>query len=284
MDALEERFLAPAMDAYTARGETVLMPTLDEIARYLGDLWRVERYGADQNGVYAPAPRPVGRIGLVLEAWPGIGRWAAEERVDALWVHRPWTLPLERLGGIGVLAHHLAFDEHLTAGCNPRLADALGMMEIEPLGERDGRPLGMLGAVRGQDFAALARASAEVFGGHEGTIPASRVEISRVAVVGAMTDALVREAAARGAGAYVTGQLRRPADAAVRETGTGVIAVGHRRCEEWACARSPASCAGAGPGWSASSATSRTAPRWRISVPHERGDGRPRCLQPWAGD
>lgn len=55
----------------------------------------------------------------------------------------------------------------------------------------------------------------------------------RVAVVGAMTDALVREAADRGAQIYVTGQYRQPAREAVRETGIGVIAVGHRRSEIW---------------------------------------------------
>ena len=58
-------------------------------------------------------------------------------------------------------------------------------------------------------------------------------EVSRVAVVGAMTDALVREAASRGADVYTTGQLRQPAQAAVLETGIGVVGVGHRRCEEW---------------------------------------------------
>jgi hypothetical protein len=39
----------------------------------------VERYGPDQNGVHAPSPRRVGRIGPVLEAWPGIERRAAAE-------------------------------------------------------------------------------------------------------------------------------------------------------------------------------------------------------------
>ena len=48
-----------------------------------------------------------------------------------------------------------------------------------------------------------------------------------------MSDALVREADVRGADLYVTGQLRQPAEIAAVETGIGVIAVGHRRSEEW---------------------------------------------------
>ena len=54
-----------------------------------------------------------------------------------------------------------------------------------------------------------------------------------MAVVGAMTDALVREAHARGIGAYVTGQWRQPAARAVRETGLGIVVLGHRRSELW---------------------------------------------------
>jgi len=54
-----------------------------------------------------------------------------------------------------------------------------------------------------------------------------------VAVVGAMTDALVREAAERGATLYITGQFRQPAKLAVAQTQIGVIVVGHRRSELW---------------------------------------------------
>ena len=48
-----------------------------------------------------------------------------------------------------------------------------------------------------------------------------------------MNDALVREAADRGANLYVTGQYRKPGQEAVDETGIAVVAVGHRRSEEW---------------------------------------------------
>ena len=48
-----------------------------------------------------------------------------------------------------------------------------------------------------------------------------------------MTEALVRDAAARGVGLYVTGQMRGPALAAVRQTGMRVVAVGQDRSERW---------------------------------------------------
>jgi len=57
-------------------------------------------------------------------------------------------------------------------------------------------------------------------------------KVPGVAVVAAMTDPLVREAA-RGAEVYVMGHFRQPAKEAVLNTGIGVIVVGHRRSEEW---------------------------------------------------
>jgi putative NIF3 family GTP cyclohydrolase 1 type 2 len=133
-----------------------------------------------------------------------------------------------------VVWSHLPFDERLTTGLNPRLADALGLTGAAPIGARDGRPLGMLGDVAPAPAGAWAARVAAVFGGAEGeVVPDPRAPVARAAVVGAMTDALVREAAARGAGLYVTGQLRHPGRAAAAETGVAVVAVGHARSEWW---------------------------------------------------
>jgi putative NIF3 family GTP cyclohydrolase 1 type 2 len=134
---------------------------------------------------------------------------------------------------IGVLAYHLAFDENLTLGFNSRLATVLGMSNLEVLGEKQGRSLGMIGNIPTQDFASFCRYLDDVFGGYDEAIGDDTREILRVGVVGAMNDALVREAAARGVDVYITGQMRNPAQAAVLETGIGIVAVGHRRSEEW---------------------------------------------------
>ena len=55
----------------------------------------------------------------------------------------------------------------------------------------------------------------------------------KIAVVGAMTDKLVRDAHAAGVDVYVTGQQRQPAARAVEETGLGVVELGHGRSEIW---------------------------------------------------
>lgn len=210
------------------------MPTVHDLEHFLNAYFAVERFGDDQGGIYHASERPIQRIGLALEPWLQIERWVRDARLDALFLHRPWKLQEAQLSpDIGVLAYHLAFDERLTLGYNPRLADALGVVDLEVLGHKEGRPLGMLGTVGAQSLAQMRERCAEMFGGYNETVGAAAQVIQRVAVVGAMNDELVREAVARGANLYLTGQFRVPARLAVAQTGIAVIEVGHRRSEEW---------------------------------------------------
>lgn len=210
------------------------MISLDDIAVFLNRFFSVHRFGDDQSGVYLPSTRPISRLGLALEPWSHLAEWVSNQQLDALFLHRPWQLQPEQLApDIGVIAYHLAFDECLTLGFNPRLATVLGIDQLEALGEKEGRSLGMIGDISRHSFPSYCNCLEEVFGGHDRVLAGNSFEVSRVAVVGAMTDTLVREAASRGADVYVTGQLRQPAIAAVLETGISVMAVGHRRCEEW---------------------------------------------------
>lgn len=214
------------------------MPSFDELAAFIDGLLLIERFAAgdDPAGVWRPpaSDGPVAVVGLALEAAAGIGAWVAREGIDALVLHRPWGLAAcpDPPATVGVLAYHLAFDERLTLGFNPWLAAAIGMTDLEVVGRKEGRPLGMLGAIAEQASGSVVAALAAEFHGLETTLPGPAT-VSRVAVVGAMTADLVAEAARRGAGRYVTGQVRQPALAMVRETGIGVVAVGHRRSEEW---------------------------------------------------
>ena len=162
---------------------------------------------------------------------------------DAVFLHRPWRLSPEQQAALeaadaGVLAYHLAFDEHLTLGFNPPLATVLGIENPpEVLGLKDGRPLGMLGRlIQPMTMGEIMARLKEVFAGLETEHPGDALThqpVTRLAVVGAMTDALVRQAHQRGAELYVTGQWRQPATTAARETHMAVAAVGHLRSEVW---------------------------------------------------
>ena len=210
------------------------MILLDDIAHFLAQFFTVQRFSNDPGGVYWSSTRPISRFGLALEPWSQLAEWASAEQLDGIFLHRPWKLQPNQLApDVGVVAYHLAFDEHLTLSFNPRLAEILSLSAVEVLGEKEGRSIGMIGEIPVHNFASYCCYLDEVFGGQDEARAGTRSEVKRVAVVGAMTDALVREAAWRGADVYITGQLRQPAQAAVLETGIGVVGVGHRRCEEW---------------------------------------------------
>ena len=210
------------------------MPTVHDLADHLAPTLDRERYHreGDPAGVWIASDQPVRRLGLRLEAGRAPFDWA--EGLDAVLVHRPFGLWPARLpGGLGVVAVHRALDDHASVGHTPALAQALGLdPDPEPL-TRGGKAVGLVGRTARQLLAdAVARVEAEL-GGAEERLGDGPETVEAVALVGAMTDELVREAAARGAGLYVTGQLRKPARAAVAETGVCVLAVGQDRAEAW---------------------------------------------------
>lgn len=224
---------------------------LADIDHFLQASFAVDRYPeTERGGIYYPSRRPIRRIGLALEPFSKLPDWIAENQLDALWLHRPWQLDLAALPtDFGVLTHHLPFDESLSMGYNQQLAVQLGATsDLEPIGYKQEsaktgkglpqRPLGMLMDVAEREFDEWLATIHELFGGYDraeaGHSAATWQPVSsRVAVVGAMTGTLIREAAERGAHLYVTGAYRKPGQQAIDETGMAVIAVGHRRSEEW---------------------------------------------------
>lgn len=205
---------------------------LEEVARVLDELLPIP--AEDGGGVLVPASGAVRRIGLLLEPPADLGRWVRDRSLNALFLHRPWRADLAALpAGVGVVASHRGFDAHLTVGRNRWLAEALGLRDVREMAVADGVPRGMTGELAAPGWTPLLRAVEREMGGVERHRAPGHPAVTRVAVVGAMTDALVREADALGAQVYVTGQWRVPAERAVEETGVGVITTGHRASERW---------------------------------------------------
>ena len=211
-----------------------MSPTVQDLADQLAPTLDRERYyrEGDPAGVWIASDRPVQRLGLRLEAGRAPFDWA--EGLDAVLIHRPFGLWPARLpDGLGVIAVHRALDDHASVGHTPVLARALGLApDPEPL-MRGGNAVGLVGRTDRQPLAeAVGRVEAEL-GGSEDALGDGPETVEAIALVGAMTDELVREAAERGVGLYVTGQLRKPARAAVEETGLRALAVGQDRAEAW---------------------------------------------------
>jgi putative NIF3 family GTP cyclohydrolase 1 type 2 len=208
---------------------------LDTIAKFLDIFFQIESYNEDERGgIYLPSTRSIQRLGLALEPGDNFYEWVETYNLDALFLHRPWQLETKRLPtDVGIISYHLPFDEKLTLGFNSRLASVLSMSNLEAFGKKQGRDIGMIGCVPNQTFTDLCNCINEIFDGYEQISAATQSQINKIAVVGAMNDSLVREAALRGVNVYITGQLRQPAAQAIFDTKLSVIAVGHYRCELW---------------------------------------------------
>jgi putative NIF3 family GTP cyclohydrolase 1 type 2 len=208
--------------------------SLESIAADLDRFFEVDRYPGESNGIFRHGDRPIERLGLALEPGPGLSARARELNLDALFLHRPWTLPPDALAEeVGILAYHLPFDEKLTIGYNPRLADAFGLRDLEILGRKQDRAIGLLAISAPLSFLDLVERSREIFGGYDRIVAPVDDPVARVAIVGAMNGDLINEASDRGAEVYVTGQWRNSAREAIEKTGIGVIVTGHGRAERW---------------------------------------------------
>ncbi|MGB3542985.1 Nif3-like dinuclear metal center hexameric protein, partial [Rubrivirga sp.] len=216
-----------------------VMPTVrdleDALAPHL-DLERYRREG-DPTGVWLDSDRDVRRLGLRLEAGRPPYDWA--DGLDAVLVHRPFGLwPAMLPDGLGVLAAHRALDDLHSVGCNPALARSLGLeADAEPL-RRDGNPIGLVGRLPSAvDLEGAVRRVEVELGGLEDAVGPEPESIEALALAGAMTESLVEDAAERGAGLYVTGQIRRNALEAVERCGVRVVSVGQGRAEWWGLRR-----------------------------------------------
>jgi putative NIF3 family GTP cyclohydrolase 1 type 2 len=208
------------------------VPTLAALAAFMDHFLDARAFPGEPPTVFIASGRRVQRLGLALEPGKGLAEWVDADRLDAVFLHRPWGAAEAGLAAdVGVLASHAPFDHRLPVGANPDLARGLALRGPRPFVDKDGRAIGMMGDVEPADPAALIGRITQLFGGVDDVLPGRGEAIRRVALAGAMTDVLVREAAAGGAQLYVTGQLRQPGLRAAAETGIGIVAVGHARSE-----------------------------------------------------
>lgn len=113
------------------------------------------------NGLQIEGTETLGRIAFAVSATADSARLAVEGGAQALIVHhglfwkfhgpKPLTGPFARRvfplvrHGVNLFAYHLPLDAHPEVGNAASLARALGMVELEPFGDHEGRPTGIKG-------------------------------------------------------------------------------------------------------------------------------------------
>ncbi len=209
-----------------------MTPNLTELADWL----RAE-FG-EQQPLKRGGPSGVQKLALALEPadLPPI------LEADALFLHRSLRVG-ERWPGLGVLGVHDGFDLALTTGPNHRLARVLGWRDVREVVWK-GELKGITATPPQLGWDDLRAALHAELHGEDGSWPPSPSPLSnsnteplRLALMNAMNPGLIEHVADGGVRVYLTGQLRPSASAAAHARGMGVIALGHRRSEEWGLRR-----------------------------------------------
>ena len=91
----------------------------------------------------------------------------------------------------------------------------------------------MLGTIPPASLSAITEHLKNIFGVAPIIAAPYTETVKRIAIVAAMTDPLIREAAALNVDLYITGQFRQPAKRAVQETRMTVATIGHASGELW---------------------------------------------------
>lgn len=204
-------------------------------------------------GVYALIGHPDNQRTMDADRAAAISPYRPPRTICFL--HRPFDLNRRTLRkGTLVVSSHTSFDEVLTVGCNPHLAERLGMNTqtsvcIEGYAGKAGwdpdRKIGIVGQVSQQREIFIRRIEEE-FGPAELVQNGSSANISVVGIMNAFNEEQmirVLEASRQegwippeGDGRnllYLTGQPRMKGLEAAQAYGVTVVCVGHRAAEEW---------------------------------------------------
>lgn len=208
-------------------------PTIEDLVEWVR-LTLGHNFPPDTNGIWqAGDHRPVHRLGLALAGSRDVATRAQRQAVDALLLHRPWQLGALPQN-IGVLAVHEALDQRLTTGENPWLAQKLGFILGEGLGQRRGHPLVCLAHTDQPSTVGELLTQLRDFPVIEIWNPQPRSQlVQTIALANAMQPQLVTCAAERGAVLYITGTLRDAARFTLMQTQMAALGLGHQAIEQW---------------------------------------------------
>lgn len=199
------------------------------------------------NGLQVAGADEVARLACAVSVSLEVIERAAADGAQALLVHHGlfWEGQAQTIGALerrrlqalfaadlSLIAYHLPLDGHPTLGNNALLADLLGLGERAPFAEHGGRMLGVRGALpeprSAEDVAAALGAA---LGSTPLVLPGGDHLVRTIGVVSGGAARDIRQAAALGLDAFVTGEPSEDAPYLARELGVHFIAAGHNATE-----------------------------------------------------
>lgn len=198
------------------------------------------------NGLQVEGRAEVARVATATDAALATFALAADAGADFLIVHHGlfWGAPVPITGptrervaalldtGISLYAAHLPLDGHAEVGNNAVLARLLGLTDVGPFGEWDGRAIGVRGRLaEPTDPHELAARLEALLGGRTEVLAFGPGPIERLAIVSGDAAELVEDAARAGLDALVTGETRHQAWHPARESRLHLLFAGHYATE-----------------------------------------------------
>ncbi|MEI6625842.1 MAG: Nif3-like dinuclear metal center hexameric protein [Thermoleophilia bacterium] len=199
------------------------------------------------NGLQVVGADQVSRVCTAVSVSLEVIERAAADNAQVLLVHHGlfWDGadarigPLERrrlealfAADLSLVAYHLPLDAHATLGNNARLADLLGLTQRVPFGEHQGVAIGWSGALPAATTATeLAATLGGLIGSTPLVLPGGDHPVRTVGIVSGGAARDIRQAAAAGLDAFITGEPSEDAAYLAAELGVHFIAAGHNATE-----------------------------------------------------
>jgi dinuclear metal center YbgI/SA1388 family protein len=220
-----------------------------ELVNYLDQLLRVKEIEDESpNGLQVEGRGEVHRAGFAVDYSPELGRQAATDGLDLLFVHHGliWG-SLKQIRGItlaylkpliqneiSLYVAHLPLDVHPELSHNVRMARMLGLTDLRPFGNYKGLAAGVIGRWPGP-------------GGRDGVLEAIRgtiscdvhflpfgsEDVSQVAIISGGGASLALQAREAGADFYLTGEPSHSSYFQIKTLGLNVCFAGHYLTEKW---------------------------------------------------
>ncbi len=223
------------------------MAGLNEIVGYLDKELRVSEikdYPGAMNGLQLANNGEVSQIFSAVDASLAVVEEAAASGGGLLIVHhgmfwqaaQPLTgafykkIKAAMDGNLAIYSSHLPLDMHPVFGNNSLLAKAIGLDGIEPILEKDGFPMGVMGTW-GKSRDDLATAVCKAVGREATVCPGGAESIARVAVITGGAGSEVGRIVGTGADAFVTGEGPHWSFIEAEERGLNVLYAGHYATE-----------------------------------------------------
>ncbi|MGH7461020.1 MAG: Nif3-like dinuclear metal center hexameric protein [Longimicrobiales bacterium] len=222
---------------------------LDALVAYLDEYLKtsdIPDYPHALNGLQVESTRPIGKIGVAVDASERALEAAVAAGCDLLIVHHGlfWSGLQPVVGrsyrklktcldhGLAVYASHIPLDLHPEVGNSMVLARALGVDTQGDWGEYRGLKIGVWGSLSCSRDELTARME-QVLGGPVLLLPGGGTRIARLGVITGSAATYINEAIRLRLDAFVTGEGAHHTFFDATEGGLNVYFGGHYRTETW---------------------------------------------------